>query len=363
MNEDPNEIATLWSIKTGKVVNWFKENGTINALGFSPDGRTLAAGTSERNRRYEMSNGEFVYNAGTGTVWFTKRNILAKIFLKSHKIKLFHESSIECLDFSPNSQFVITGSSDCTAKVWSNKTGKCIKVLEHASTVGCVKFSYNGEYVLTASWDNTVIVWSGNPLTKLHTFQHKKAIFHAEFSHDNTRVLTSSMDGTAVMWDLITGENLYTIDVNYPIGHVAISPDDKTLLISTWDSITRLYDAKTGRILLKVDYPDNHTDYSYPTFHPKSTLFVTETKSKSVTLWSGTDHKQIYIFKNQRLLKGACFSPDGRYLLTYSNLTVSIWSIETGSLLYELPHCEVLNRASFSPCSRFVLTNCITETG
>ena len=62
--------------------------------------------------------------------------------------------------FSPNGQYLASGSRDCTIGVWRVESGELIKSLVgHSSVVRSVVFSMDGEYLASGSRDRTIGVW------------------------------------------------------------------------------------------------------------------------------------------------------------------------------------------------------------
>ncbi len=61
--------------------------------------------------------------------------------------------------FSPDGQWVATGSRDSTARVFDAATGRELARLEHRSWVGSVAFSPDGKWVATGSVDKTARVF------------------------------------------------------------------------------------------------------------------------------------------------------------------------------------------------------------
>ena len=64
------------------------------------------------------------------------------------------------VSFSPNNQYVVSGSFDKTVRIWDVESGDCIKTLEgHTFGVNGVSFSPNNQYVVSGSNDKTVRIW------------------------------------------------------------------------------------------------------------------------------------------------------------------------------------------------------------
>ena len=60
------------------------------------------------------------------------------------------------VSFSPNNQYVVSGSMDETVRIWNVESGDCIKTLEdHTGAVFGVSFSPNNQYVVSGSSDPT----------------------------------------------------------------------------------------------------------------------------------------------------------------------------------------------------------------
>jgi ribosome assembly protein 4 len=70
-----------------------------------------------------------------------------------------HGAPILAAQFSPkNSSRVVTGSGDCTARIWDSLTSTPMFTLEgHSNWVLCVAWSSDGKEIATGSYDNTVI--------------------------------------------------------------------------------------------------------------------------------------------------------------------------------------------------------------
>jgi hypothetical protein len=78
---------------------------------------------------------------------------------------LHHKGWVNAVAFSPDGNTVITGSDDCTARLWDVATGVPVtEPLPHEANVRSVAFSPDGKSVCTGSVDGTARLWQTVPL-------------------------------------------------------------------------------------------------------------------------------------------------------------------------------------------------------
>ena len=84
-------------------------------------------------------------------------NIILDKTLTGHSERICFE---DCLAFSPNGQYLASGSYDKTIKIWEVETGREIRTLNgHSEYVNSVAFSPNGKYLASSSDDKTIKIW------------------------------------------------------------------------------------------------------------------------------------------------------------------------------------------------------------
>ena len=70
-----------------------------------------------------------------------------------------HEGPVACLDFSPTSSVLASGSWDGTLKLWDVYKNSCTETMEHGCDVLAVAFRPDGREVVTAATNGNLHIW------------------------------------------------------------------------------------------------------------------------------------------------------------------------------------------------------------
>ena len=114
----------------------------VNAVRFSPDGKTLAVGGGEPSRSGDIS----IFDVASGklvTAWAER-----------------HSDAVLCLDFSPDGKLIASGGADKIVRVTDIASGKQVNLFEgHTHHVMGVAFRADGRVLASAGGDGVVLVW------------------------------------------------------------------------------------------------------------------------------------------------------------------------------------------------------------
>jgi hypothetical protein len=114
---------------------------SVFTVAFSPDGRTLASGSSKPIKLWDVASGRELRTI-TG---HANNNILTNVWTVA---------------FSPDGRTLASCSSNNTIKLWEVASGRELRTLAgHTSSVYSVAFSPDGRTLASGSSDNTIKLW------------------------------------------------------------------------------------------------------------------------------------------------------------------------------------------------------------
>jgi WD40 repeat protein len=284
--------------------------GLINAISWSPDGSLLAISRGNEVVLYSMNGTDLLQVAA-----------------------LPHAAFIPALAFSPNGEWLATGSRDGTIRVWP---------------VGSIADG--------ASQAATAPIWQAEA--------HQKGVNSLVFSPDGQWLASGGNDAVARIWNPSTGEPLgMLIGGTFAVPSIAFSPDSKSLAIANGEYI-RLRDPESESITgtLLSETPVYTLAYS-----PDGRLLAAGDISNGIQVW---DPSQAFRTGSETyptplkmaghtarptsyraLVWDIAFNPDGSVLASAGgDQTVRLWDVSSGNLLASLTgHEDAVTSIAFSP--------------
>jgi WD40 repeat protein len=166
-------------------------------LAFSADGQSLIVGTGQwKPWGRPVNEGKlFVVDINTK---------------KTSRVIDAHDAPILSIAVSTSGETVATGGADGAVKLWDLSSGDCLQVVDadengingHSNVVQCIRYSPDGNFLASGSWDNTIRVWKADTLEQVAQLkQHEFFVQAVGFSADGKTLMSSGADDSVRFWE------------------------------------------------------------------------------------------------------------------------------------------------------------------
>ncbi|MBD2609722.1 serine/threonine protein kinase [Nostoc punctiforme FACHB-252] len=251
-----DKTIKVWKLNSGKIIRHLTGHVLqVNSIAISSDGQTLVSSSNDKRIK--------VWNLNTG------KEIINSIV---------NSEDIISVAFCPNKPMFISGDSDGKVALWDIKTGQYIRTLAtHEHRVSSLALSQ--QYVASGSWDGTIKVWPKSTFTG-----HLKRVRSVAISSNEQILVSASEDKTIIVWNLNTGEQIYTLSGHSnPVNCLAISPDGQTVVSGSDDEKIKVWDLSNGQEVYSINA---HLDgVNALVFTPDGQTLVSGGKDTTIKVW------------------------------------------------------------------------------
>jgi WD40 repeat protein len=342
-----------------------------------------------------------------GTATISLDAMMAAIGTHNHNIQLWrrngfpfkqlkgHQSAIWGLQFSPDSQYLLSGSDDGVVKLW-NRQGKLMRTLgKLAGSAEPLAFSQNSQLIAATGTGKRISVWqidgdlftqfetpdtygmdlafspdakilaSGGGDRQIHLWRlqhpwtksllgHQAAIEEISFSPDAQMMMSISSDGVIKLWTP-QGELVRTIeDTERTFISGMFDPHGKRLVTSTLAGYLEFRDLQ-GKLLRRVQA--GLGSVAHIAFSPTDDLMATVGQDLQVHLWTTAGDLVKQFTAHDAVIIYAAFSPDGQKLITASSdQTAKLWDRDGNLITVLNGHTGRVMQATFSPDGNTIAT-------
>lgn len=237
--------ARVWDARSGQsLAEPLTHYGSVNSVCFSLDGKFIATASDDKNVR----------------VWQIENTTPVKLTLFN---TLQHDFIVKAVAFSPNGTELATACNERFAYVWNFQTGIRTHRLQHDEQhlINAIAYSPNGQFLATAPTSETVRVWKlsddTKPLVRLDHAGGTQVIALA-FDPSGKFLVTASTDTQVTVWDWNSEKSpIQENQMGSLVNTIAFSLDSKFIALGDNDSGAHVFNwsnAGIGKINIHFPY-------------------------------------------------------------------------------------------------------------
>ena len=304
----------------------------VTSVAFSPDSRTLAAGSwteeevegSDESRFSEIGGSVSLFDVPTGQM----------------KRRTSTGNPVWAISFSPDAMLLAVGSGDGRVRLRDGQTLRLLRTMPpHARQVQAVAFAPDGKQVAstgTTTGESTAFrLWDAQAGTLLRTFSAGNEFTSGvAFSPDGRSLAGGSSrsndEGRVRIWDSASGALVRELTGDSPaVNAIAFAPDGQTLATAHWpDGKIRLWDVQTGQVRQSLPHPRVWVIAS----SLNCDLLASGSLDGSVRLWDLRTGTQLKALSGRGAgVSSIAVSPDGRWVASsQGSAGIRLWDAQTG---------------------------------
>ena len=358
------ESISVWHMKTGEQIGCFtKYSGEMEKFCFSPDGKHLAAGSSE----------------GILHVWDVDSGQKETTYTDYGDAQIFPH-------YAPEDGLIAAAVSDCKIEVWNIEQNRKLHEFEHRGNSRYACFSEDGKQLAVAS-RSEIQIWTKGDNSGSHTVStlhgHIPTMDTLVFSADEKMLAAGLWGDNVLLWDVASrrsyrphGEKLPGASCN-----VYRFSDEKIISINQYGDNLTVSEVGKSEPIIELIGPEGGLERA-KAFSPTGHRIASGDQGNNIHIWerSGGESwkKHPTVINDEEFTyglghnpTGLAFSPDGKQLASISrsqDWKARLWDVDSGEQIFELPLTPRPSRAgryiytyrgydtgiAFSPCGNII---------
>lgn len=201
---------------------------------------------------------------------------------------LAHEDAVTCLCWGEKLNLLVSGSDDCTIKIWKGFTNNpssvysCLyKHIDHNSRITCVSFDSSNKYLAVGTYDGEICLWETKDFLLYKKHSLGCSINAIEFSPDGLKLAFGQKDKIFQIIDINSGLAVLTKALDEPAK--SLKWKDFLLVIGCENGLLYIWNIIEVKILLEVKAHDG--SLTAVDIAPDKSFICTGSADSTIKVW------------------------------------------------------------------------------
>lgn len=205
-----------------------------------------------------------------------------------------HTNDLNSIAFSPDGQYIVTGSDDFSIKIWNSETGNIVRTIKaDNSSVNHVYVTPDSKNIISTHGNIRTKIWNIEDGKLLFDFvAHQQKITSISIASKDRLIATASHDGTIKVWNLNSGNLMKTIITQSPLSCITFSPNGEQIASGSVNGEIKIWNLNRNAV-------------------------------------------DLVLFGHRRFVDNLIYSSDGQKLFSGGSGGVSIWDLNFENLISE----------------------------
>lgn len=243
-----------------------------------------------------------------------------------------HTNTIRSTILTSDGQYIISGSSDRTIRIWNLRTGalEC-RLLGHSDMVLSLGITHDDRYLVSAGWDNSLILWNlATRKIECLITGNSEIVWCIAVTHNNEKLIFGTGEFTIKIWNLRTRQYSALLGGHEgSVSCIAVDKEDRYIISGSEDKTIRGWRLSNNQQEFILT---GHNGYVMNICISIDNQFIVSgSQDKTIKIWSLQNKKAVATLAgHSRSVESVCMSRDGRYVISGSDDgTVRVWNFET----------------------------------
>jgi WD40 repeat protein/tetratricopeptide (TPR) repeat protein len=358
----------VWDLDNGKELGHYEHNEAINAVGVSPDGRSIwIGGWSGTIQEMSLQSSDWILASVEKALDLLPR---PPVRLPSFQGEVQRFDSItshssQAPAFSPDGKTLGASFGDGVYRLWDVPTGKSLRAWRgHADQGFGLAFAPDGKTLASTALDQELVLWDAATGEKRQVLKMPSRFLNTvAFSGDGKSIAAGSDSGEVEVWNSANGSRIATLPhrTKNVLG-IVFTPNSRSLISGggSWEQRDAQGEIKVWDLAqrqARLTFPGEYGGIAWLALSPNGKTLASAGMDRTVRLWEAETGKSLAVLQGHAdSVVGVAFTRDGKTLASASeDGTIKLWTVANHQLRATLKgHRGAVLRIAFQPNGRLL---------